>query len=197
MFISLTTDCPIHWNNPCKGIHRANQNFRRKARRKSQNGQAKSVRWMPPPGLFPSQPEQEPIGKGKDECSGCIWGTWFGRWGATRVTWKEEKIIHLSSWLGVQSWRDQESNSTHPPAEEPDNGYWRPGASISCKTTFLSPGLQCFSPCYCIFWTQLYNQQTFLHPQTLLRKFHLFLDSSLPLPDHHIISSFIERALLL
>lgn len=106
------------------------------------------------------------------------------------MTWKEEKIIHLSSWLGVQSWRDQESNRAHPPADKPDKAYWLAGASISCKTTFLSSGLQCFSPFYCIFWTQLYNQQTFLHLQTLLRKFHLFPHRKSSAPLKLILSNW-------
>lgn len=116
------------------------------------------------------------------------------------MTWKEENSVHLSLWLGMQGWRDQQGSALQANLE-PGKHYWITRASISCRTTFLNSGLQCHlrtAPCvlfplYGVFWTQLYNEQSFPHLQTLLRKSDLVLDSSLPLPDHHILSLLLSK----
>lgn len=108
------------------------------------------MRITSPPRLVPPGPWQKPIRRSKDECLSCVWEVWFRRWErAAKVTWKEENSVHLSLWLGMQGWRDQQGSALQA-SLEPGKHYWITRASISCRTTFLNSGLQCHlrtAPC--------------------------------------------------
>lgn len=146
---SLATDCLTgltHARAPMGQTETSEEKQGERAR----NGQAKAVRITSPPRLFPPGPWQKSVRRSKDECLSCVWEVWFRRWErAAKVTWKEENSVHLSLWLGMQGWRDQQGSALQA-SLEPGKHYWITRASISCRTTFLNSGLQCHlrtAPC--------------------------------------------------